>query len=151
MNTEVIQLKEEFGVEFAGTYHFREISWAKRNRIIQKNTRYNSLTGEVVSSDFIAIQAETIMASLHGQPETKPITLQKLLSEDEGVPIELGELFSKVVNRLNGLSHEDLRFLLAQLGEQDRIRLLASLGYVKSLDGPSQTLESNLPEQSSTS
>lgn len=151
MNSEVIQLKEEFGVEFAGKYHFREISWAKRNRIIQKNTRYNSLTGEVVSSDFIAIQAETIMASLHGQPETNPITLQKLLSEEEGIPIELGELFSKVVNRLNGLSHDDLRFLLAQLGEEDRTRLLASLGYVKSSAGPSLNLEGSRQGLSSSS
>jgi Mg/Co/Ni transporter MgtE len=151
MNTEVIQLKDEFGAEFAGKYLFKEITWAKRNRIIQKNTKYNNLTGEVVSSDFIAIQAETIMASLHGQPESKPITLQRLLSEEDGIPIELGEIFSKVVNRLNGLSHEDLRFLLAQLSEDDRTQLLASLGYAKNSAGPSPNSDANQPKQSSPS
>jgi hypothetical protein len=151
MNSEVLELKQEFGVEFAGRYLFKEITWAKRNRIIQKNTKYNNLTGEVVSSDFIAIQAETIIASLHRQPETKPITLQKLLGEEDGIPIEIGELFSKVVNRLNGLSHEDLRFLLAQLSEDDRTALLASLGYAKNSAGPSPNSDANQPKQSSPS
>jgi len=151
MNSEALQLKDEFGAEFAGRYLFKEITWAKRNRIIQKNTKYNNLSGEVVSSDFIAIQAETIIASLHGQPETKPITLQKLLGEEDGIPIELGELFSKVVNRLNGLSHEDLRFLLAQLSEEDRTQLLASLGYAKNSAGPLPNSDANPPKQSSPS
>jgi len=151
MNSETLELGSEFGAEFAGKYLFKEITWAKRNRIIQKYTKYNNVTGEVASSDFIGIQAETIMASLHGQPESKPITLQKLLGEEDGVPIELGELFSKVVNGLNGLSHEDLRFLLVRLGEEDRIRLLASLGFVKSSAGPSQGCEGSLLGQSSPS
>ncbi len=114
---------------------FGEISWAKRNRIIQKHTRYNKLTGEVESSDFIAIQAETIIASMHGQPASKPITLEKLLNEEDGVPIELGELFSKIVNKLNGLSREDLRFLLEQLDAESRIQLLSSFGFVKPSGG----------------
>ena len=89
------------------------------------------MSGEVESSDFIAIQAETIIASMHGQPASKPLTLEKLLSEEEGIPIELGEIFSKAVNSLNGMGHEDLRFLLEQLDEESRIRLLSSFGYVK--------------------
>ena len=125
---------------------FAEISWAKRNRIIQKHTRYNKLTGEVESSDFIAIQAETIIASMHGQPASKPVTLEKLLNEDDGIPIELGELFSKAVNRLNGLSREDLRFLLEQLDEESRIQLLSSFGFVKPSAGPQMSLPSSQQE-----
>jgi hypothetical protein len=143
MNSEVLDLDNRFGAEFTGKYVLKEITWAKRNRIIQKHTKYNNVTGEVVSSDFLAIQAETIIASIHGQPETKPITLQKLLSDEEGVPIELGELLSKVVNGLNGLSHEDLRFLLAQLSEADRIQLLASLGFAKNSAGQSLSSDVN--------
>ena len=97
MKTEKVEIDGRFGEEFQGTYVFAEITWAKRNRIIQKHTKYNRLTGEVESSDFIAIQAETIIASMHGQPASKPITLEKLLSEEEGIPIELGEIFSKTV------------------------------------------------------
>jgi hypothetical protein len=151
LNSEIIELDDRFGAEYAGKYVLKEITWAKRNRIIQKHTKYNSVTGEVVSSDFLAIQAETIMASIHGQPEAKPITLQKLLGDEEGVPIELGELLSKVVNRLNGLSHEDLRFLLAQLSEEDRTQFLASLGYAKNSGGPSLNSDANQPKQSSPS
>jgi hypothetical protein len=148
MRRETINLGAEHGAEYTGTYVFQEITWAKRSRIIQKHTKYSKLSGEVESSDFIAIQAETIMASLHGQPDSKPITLEKLLSEEDGIPIELGELFSKVVNKLNGMSHEDIRFLLEQLDEESRIQLFQSFGYVKSSAGHQLNSQSNLPEQS---
>jgi hypothetical protein len=41
-------------------------------------------------------------------------------------------LLSKVTNKLNGLAHEDIRFLLEQLGEGSRIQLFQSFGFVKS-------------------
>jgi hypothetical protein len=151
MNSQNLEVDSRFGEEFVGKYVFKEITWAKRNRIIQKHTKYNNVTGEVVSSDFIAIQAETIMASMHGQPENHPITLEKLLSEEVGIPIELGELFSKVVNQLNGMNREDLRFLLAQLSEESRIRLFSSFGFVKNSAGLQQSLPSSLPESSKNS
>jgi len=147
MRTEKIELDGRFGEEYRGTYTFTEITWAKRNRIIQKHTKYNRLSGDVESSDFISIQAETIMASMHGQPQTHPITLEKLLGEEDGIPIELGELFSKVVNRLNGMSREDLRFLLEQLDEENRTALLSSLGYAKPSTGHQPSLPSSQPEQ----
>jgi hypothetical protein len=147
MRTEKIEIDERFGEEYRGTYTFAEITWAKRNRIIQKHTKYNKLSGDVESSDFIAIQAETIMASLHGQPASKPITLEKLLGEEDGIPIEFGELFSKVVNKLNSMSREDLRFLLEQLDEESRTALLSSLGYVKASDGHQPNLQGSQPEQ----
>ena len=104
MKQEVLEIDNRFGEEYQGKYVFGEITWAKRNRIIHKYTKYSKLSGEVESSDFIGIQAETIMASMHGQPESHPVTLEKLLGEDVGVPIELGELFSKVANQLNAVS-----------------------------------------------
>jgi len=111
MNEESFEIGERFGKEYQGKYVFKEITWAKRNRIIQKYTKYNKLSGEVESSDFIAIQAETIMASMHGQPESHPVTLEKLLSEEDGVPIGLGEFLSQVANRLNNVGLEEARFL----------------------------------------
>lgn len=84
---------------------------------------------------------------MHGQPSSKPITLEKLLSEEDGIPIELGEIFSKAVNKLNGLSREDLRFLLEQLDEESRIQLLSSFGFVKPSAGPQQSSHGNQQEQ----
>jgi hypothetical protein len=147
LKTEKLEVDGRFGEEYRGTYTFAEITWAKRNRIIQKHTKYNKLSGDVESSDFIAIQAETIIASMHGQPASKPITIERLLGEDDGVPIELGEIFSKTVNSLNGMSREDLRFLLEQLDEESRTALLSSLGYVKPSDGHPQSLPSNQQKQ----
>jgi hypothetical protein len=147
MKQEIIEIDNRFGAEYQGKYVFKEITWAKRNHIIQKYTRYSRLSGEVESSDFIAIQAETIIASTHGQPASVPITLEKLLSEEDGIPIELGEIFSKTVNSLNGMGHEDLRFLLEQLDEESRIRLLSSFGFVKPSGGPQQSLQSSQQEQ----
>ena len=151
MKQEVIEIDNRFGEEYQGKYVFKEITWAKRNRIIQKHTKYSRLSGEVESSDFIAIQAETIIASMHGQSSAKPISLEKLLSEEDGIPIELGEIFSKAVNSLNGMGHEDLRFLLEQLDEESRIRLLSSFGYVKPSAGLQQSSQSSQPEQSTSS
>ena len=109
MRTEVVELDDRFGKEYAGRYIFSEITWAKRSRIITKHTKYHPVTGAVLSSDLVAIQAETIWASLKQQPEHKPIALEKLLGEEEGIPIELGELFSTTVNKLCGLTLEEAK------------------------------------------
>ena len=93
---------------------FQEITWAKRSRIIQKHTKYHPVTGQVASSDFVAIQAETIWASLKDQPANKPITLGKLLGEEEGIPVELGEFLSKMANKLCGIAPDEQRFLSEQ-------------------------------------
>jgi dihydroxyacetone kinase-like predicted kinase len=110
MRRETIEIDERFGKEYAGKYVFQEITWAKRNRILQMYTKYNPQTGSVVTTDYVAIQAETILASVKEQPESKSLTLEKLLSEGEdGIPIELGELLSKIVNKLNAVSVEETK------------------------------------------
>lgn len=109
MRTETVELDNRFGEEYAGKYVFKEMSWMKRSRIITKYTKYHSVTGQVMNSDLPAIQAETIWASLKEQPETHPITFEKLMDEEIGIPIELGELFSNVVNRLCSLTLEETK------------------------------------------
>ena len=139
MKTETVTVDERFGKEYAGAYTFSEISWAKRNRIIQKHTKYHPVTGQIVSSDNVSIQAELIWASLRGQkPANSPVTLERLLDEDQGIPIELGEMFGKIANRLNALTADDMRFLLEQLDESSRTQLFQSFGFVKNSDGPPQ-------------
>jgi len=109
MRTETVKLDNRFGKEYAGKYVFKEMSWMKRSRIITKYTKYHPATGQVMNSDLPAIQAETIWASLKEQPETHPITFEKLMDEEIGIPIELGELFSNVVNRLCSLTLEETK------------------------------------------
>lgn len=111
MRKEAVNLGIEYGAEYAGKYVFQELTWAKRSRIIQKHTKYHPITGQIVNSDFIAIQAETIWAALKEQPANTPINLEKLLGEENGVPIALGELFSKTVNNLCALTREETVFL----------------------------------------
>lgn len=131
MKTEKLALDDRFGDEFKGQYVFQQISWGKRSRIIQRHTKY-SPTGQVTSTDFVIIQAETIMASLKEQPKNNPLTLERLLSEREGIPVELGEVLSSITNQLNGLSKRGLRFLLERLSEEKRTQLFQSFGFVKS-------------------
>ena len=143
MKTETLDLDERFGKEYAGHYVFGEITWAKRNRIIQKYTKYSRVSGQVESSDFVGIQAETIWASLKEQPEKKPITLEKLLSETDGILIELGELLSKVTNRLCNVSKEETAFLSGQSEDKSQTKPSQTSGCAKSLDGPQTSSPEN--------
>jgi len=151
MRKEIIELDERFGKEYAGRYIFSEITWAKRSRIIQKYTRYSQQTGQVVTSDYVAIQAETIMASLKEQPPNKPITLEKLLSEEDGIPIELGELFSQIVNRLNAVSLEETAFLSEPSENKSQAKHSQSSASAKSSGGHQTSSLSSQQKQSSSS
>ena len=109
MREETVEIDGRFGKEYAGRYVFQEITWAKRSRIIQSHTSYHPTTGQIVKSDYVAIQAETIWASLKEQPETTPITLERLLGETDGIPVALGEFLSKIVNKLCGVLPEETK------------------------------------------
>jgi hypothetical protein len=144
MHKETINIGTEYGVEYAGKYVFQELTWAKRSRIIQKHTKYHPVTGQVISSDFIAIQAETIWATLKEQPANQPITLNKLLDEENGVPIALGELFSKIANNLCALSREDTAFLSEQSDAKNPTQQSPSSGSAKNSVGPQINSENSL-------
>jgi hypothetical protein len=151
LRTETVEVDGRFGEEYVGRYVFGEISWAKRNRIIQKHTRYHPVTGQVVKSDYVAIQAETVWASLREQPANHPINLEKLLSEEDGVPIELGELFSKVTNRLCSVTVEETRFLSGQSGEENPTSQSQSSGSAKNSGSPQTSSTGSQPKPSRSS
>ena len=151
MRREVLDLDERFGKDFEGRYVFQEISWAKRSRIIQKYTKYHPMSGQVVSSDFIAIQAETIWASLKEQPEHKPICLERLLSEEDGIPIERGELFSGIVNRLNGLCISETAFLSEQSEDKSQPQPSQTSASAKNSVGHQTSLQNSQPKPSNNS
>jgi len=152
MRKEVLELNNRFGEEYAGSYVFTEISWAKRSRIIQKYTKYHPVSGQIVKADYVAIQAETIWASLKKQSSHEPISLKKLLSEcEDGVPIELGELFSQIVNRLNSVSLDETRFLSGPYEDKSPIQQSQSSACAKSSVGHQNNSQNNQPKQSSNS
>jgi hypothetical protein len=151
MKNQTLDLDERFGAEYAGHYVFGEITWAKRSRIIQKHTTYHPISGKVEKSDFVAIQAETIWAALRTQPETHPLTLEKLQGETEGVPIQLGELLSKVVNKICGLTKDEGDFLSSPFDAKANTQPLPSIGSAKNSAGPQPNSQSNQPEQSNSS
>jgi len=124
---------------------FSEISWAKRSRLIQKYTKYHPVTGQILSSDYVAIQAETIWASLKKQPTNKPITLEKLLNEEEGIPIELGELFSQIVNKLCAITAQETRFLSEPSDEANLTQHSPNSGSAKSSASCPVKSEENQP------
>jgi hypothetical protein len=151
VRTEALDIDGRFGEEYAGHYVFSEITWAKRNRIIQKYTKYSKLSGQVESSDFVAIQAETICASLKEQPKNQPITLERLLGETEGIPFGLGELLSKVANRLCNVSKEETAFLSGQSEEKSQIKSSPNSDSAKSSDGQQTSSQDSQPKESRSS
>lgn len=152
MRTEALKLDKRFGDEYAGRYVFTEISWAKRSRIIQKHTKYHPVTGQILKADYVTIQAETILASLREQPPHKPISLKKLLSEDEdGVPVELGELFSKTVNKLNSVSLDETRFLSEPCEDKSLTQQSQSSACAKSSVGRQNNSQDKRQKRSSNS
>lgn len=151
MRRVTVNLGSEYGEEYAGTYVFQELTWAKRSRIIQKHTRYHPVSGQVLSSDFIAIQAETIWAALKEQPPHAPINLEKLLGEENGVPIALGELFSKIVNELCALTQEETAFLSAQSDAASRTPQSQASACAGNSDGHHASLQGSQQKSSSSS
>jgi hypothetical protein len=151
MRNETVDVDDRFGKDYVGRYVFQEITWAKRSRIIQKHTRYHPATGQVVDSDFVAIQAETIWASLKEQPAHKPITLDKLVGEEDGIPIELGEAFSRIVNKLCGVALDEQRFLSAPSDEANRTQHSQCSGCARNSGGPQTSSQSSQLEPSRNS
>ena len=151
MRSKALILDERFGKEYAGRYVFGTITWAKRSRIIQKHTKYSKTTGQVECSDLVAIQAETIIASLKEQPENRPVTLEKLLDETEGIPVDLGELLGNTANKLCNVSKEETVFLSEQSAEKSQTQSSPNSDSAKSSDGPPANLETNQQEKSSNS
>jgi len=150
MRRENVEVGAEYGEEYQGTYVFQEITWAKRSRIIQKHTKYHPLTGQVLSSDFIAIQAETIWAALKQQPQSQPLTLEKLLGEENGIPIALGELFSQVVNGLCAVTRDEAAFY-PRLRRQKPNPVITDFRSARSSGGPLTNSPNSPPESSSNS
>jgi hypothetical protein len=105
----------------------------------------------VVNSDFVAIQAETIWASLREQPPHKPITLGKLLGEEEGIPVELGEFLSKIANKLCGITSDEQRFLSEQSDVEKPIQHSLNSDSAKNSGSCPAKSEENPPETSSNS
>jgi hypothetical protein len=77
--------------------------------------------------------------------------LEKLLSDDEGIPIELGELFSQIVNRLCSVTIQEARFLSEPSDEENRIQLSQDSDCAKNSASCQAKSEENQPKPSKSS
>jgi hypothetical protein len=142
----VLIVDDSYGPEFAGRYVFKPITWAKKRGIIAKHRKISHVNGQVISSDDTQIDAELILASLKSQPEGNPITLKRLLDEEDGIPDDLVEKLILKTREQNGLSDGEISFLLSRLDEKRLTTILQSIGYVKRSDAPLRSLEDNQQE-----
>jgi hypothetical protein len=129
---------DEFGEQYKGTYVLKPLAWAKHARISQRHTRIDYQTGRILEVDYITSQLETVMASLHGQPEKAKITFERLSSEDAevAVPSGLVEKLLAASNKLNGMDFESNSFLPIALGENSDTQQSQSSGSSKKPVGP---------------
>jgi hypothetical protein len=100
---------DQFGPEYKGHYVVKRYTWATRNRIIEKYTQINPVSGKVVSTDKTAVRAELILVSIAQQPSGNPVTLEKLLGTniESAAPPELIDSIERHVNSLNKVSPEE--------------------------------------------
>lgn len=103
-----IELKDEFGKEYKGKYIFQSISWGKSNEITSKCTSVNPHTKQS-KVDLKRMQALMLDATMIERPSL--ITLQKLLDEENGIPMSLGELLMQVADYVNGFGEEERKKL----------------------------------------
>jgi hypothetical protein len=108
-HTAEFDVGDQYGPEYKGHYVVKRYTWATRNRIIEKYTQINPVTGKVVSTDKTAVRAELILVSIVQQPPGNPISLERLLGAniESAASPELIDLIEKHVNSLNRVSPEE--------------------------------------------
>ncbi len=119
MRTVIVQIGEEYGSEFQGTYKFKEICVAKKAGIWKRHVKTHPLSGEIISSDDVGYQGELVLASMIQQPSGNPISLSRWSLEDDekGMPSKLADILSRAVNRLNGVASDEAAFLGGSSGK----------------------------------
>jgi len=99
-----IEIDDRFGKEYSGKYVFKSITWGKSNEITSDCTSMNPLTKQT-KVDLRRLQALMLDASMEERP--KAVTVDKLLSLDDGIPMALGELLMAAADYVNGFSQKE--------------------------------------------
>jgi len=73
------------------------------------------------------------------------------LSEEEGIPIGLGELFSQIANKLNNVSLEESAFLSEPSDDNNRTQTSQNSDSAKNSKNCPQSSEENQQKQSRNS
>ena len=102
----VLKVDDSFGPAYKGEYVFSGITWGKYAQIMKKHTVTNQA---VVYTDDAKMNAELVLATLKSQPETKPVTMESLMSEDpeKGIPPMLGAKLLECACKVSGLDRTD--------------------------------------------
>jgi len=102
----VLQVDESFGETYKGTYTFSCITWGKYTQIMKKHTVTNQ---GIVYTDEAKMNADLILATLKSQPQTTPVTMETLTSEnpEKGIPPMLGAKLLECACKVSGLDRTD--------------------------------------------
>jgi hypothetical protein len=113
----VLQVDDSFGEVYKGEYVFQGITWGKYTQIMKKHTVTNQ---GVVYTDETKMNADLILATLKSQPETKPVTIESLTSEDpeKGIPPMFGAKLLECACKVSGLDRTDFFRVGSQLASQ---------------------------------
>lgn len=99
-----IKLNSRFGKEYSGEYVFQSITWGRSNEITSDCTSLNPLTKQS-KIDLRRLQALMLDATMVERPSS--ITLEKLLSLQDGIPMALGELLMSAADYVNGFGSKE--------------------------------------------
>jgi hypothetical protein len=91
------------------------------------------------------------MASLKEQPPNKPITLEKLLSEEDGIPNRPWRIVQPNCKGLNNVSLEETAFLSEPSDAKSQTKPSQSSDSAKSSAGHHANCEGNQPKQCNSS
>jgi len=99
-----IKIDNRFGKEYSGEYIFRSITWGRSNEVTSECTSMNPITKQT-KVDLRRLQALMLDATMVERP--KEITIEKLLSLEDGIPMALGELLMAAADYVNGFSQKE--------------------------------------------
>jgi len=99
-----IEIDGKFGKEYKGKYTFQSITWGRSNEITSDCTSINPLTKQS-KIDLRRLQGLMLDATMIERPSV--ITLEKLLSLKDGIPMSLGELLMAVADKVNGFGSKE--------------------------------------------
>ena len=117
MKNIVLKVDDSFGPAYKGEYVFEGITWGKYAQIMKKHTVSNQA---VVYTDEAKMNADLVLATLKSQPETKPVTMESLTSEDpeKGLPPMLGAKLLECACNVSGLNRTDFFRFGSELAEK---------------------------------
>ena len=131
MKTQSVTIDERFGAEFEGAYEFRQVTQGEYERVL---VGYMDALGKVAKQDILKVNREMLWLSLARQPDTKPVTKDRLVQGQ--LPYGLSIRFQETYDKVNGLSAEEQRFLSEPSSTSELTQNSQNSSYASDSAGP---------------